>query len=413
MALISKRLKVAIIAPPWLALPVKGYGGIELVLEGLVKALKARGDIEVELFANGARKIPGVVTHSLYKEDKFSHIYEPYFETYPIARAHLEFSYNRIKDIGDFDIIHDHTPHIGPAFWSMASAHSPGLPPILHTFHGPPFKGAESKNFGSVYNTDDIQQIRDFGSFYVSCISDAMAETVPENIKSRLVPAVHNAVNLKDFPYVKDKKNYFVTMARFAPYKGQHIAVRAAAKLKKRLRMAGNVSDITSNRRLLLELANPLSHYRNDEQFVYYSDKILPYVLRYPRITYSGILSGKRKLKFLSEAKALLFPVEWEEPFGMSVIEALACGTPVIAMNRGAMPEIIEHGVNGFLANNQKEFEGYMQRICEIDPEACRASVEQRFSTQAMVQEYVDRYDEVIRRAAAELRAVRRNAKRK
>lgn len=404
----SKRLKVAIIAPPWLALPVKGYGGIELVLEGLVKALKARGDVDVELFANGAKTIRGIVTHSLYKEEQFSHIYEPYFESYAIVRAHLEFSYNRIKEAGDFDIIHDHTPHLGPAFWSMASAHSPGLPPVLHTFHGPPFKGAESKSFGSVYNTDDIQQIKEFGLFYASCISEAMAATAPPNIQPRLLAAVHNAVNITDFPFVEDKKNYFVTMARFAPYKGQHIAVKAAAKLKKHLRMAGNVSDITSNRRLLLELANPLSPYRRDEQFIYYSDKILPYVLRHPRITYSGVISGKRKLKFLSEAKALLFPIEWEEPFGMSVIEALACGTPVIAMNRGAMPEIIEHGVTGFLANDQKEFEEYMLRIDEIDPAACRASVEKRFSTKAMVQEYVDRYNEVIDRTGKGTRPTRK-----
>lgn len=408
MAITSRRLKVAIIAPPWLALPVKGYGGIELVLEGLVKALKARDDVEVELFANGAKTIHGITTRSLYKEEKFSHIYEPYFESYAIVRAHLEFSYNYIKEAGDFDIIHDHTPHLGPAFWSMASSHTPKLPPVLHTFHGPPFKGAESRSFGSVYNTDDIQQIKEFGAFYASCISEAMATTAPENIRQRLIGAVHNGVKLEDFPFVKEKKNYFVTMARFSPYKGQHIAVKAAAKLKKRLRMAGNVADITSSRRLLLELANPLSPYRRDDQFVYYSDKILPHVLRYPRITYSGSLSGKRKLKFLSEAKALLYPIEWEEPFGMAVIEALACGTPVIAMNRGAMPEIIEHGVTGFLANNQKEFEEYMLRIDEIDPAACRASVRDRFSTNAMVQEYVDRYEEVIHRATRDRRTRRK-----
>lgn len=395
----KKRLKVAIIAPPWLALPVKGYGGIELVLEGLVSALKKHGDIEVELFANGERKLKGVVTRSLFKKDQFEHIYEPYFESYTIVRAHLEFAYNYIKKAGDFDIIHDHTPHIGPAFWSMASANNPKLPPILHTFHGPPFVGADAKNFGSVYNTADIEQIEDFGSFYASCISNVMTKTAPKNIQPRLVEAVHNGVDIDSFPYIEHKQNYFITMARFAPYKGQHIAVQAAAKLKKRLRMAGNVGDITSNRRLLFELANPLSHYRNDEQFVYYSDKILPYVLRNPRITYSGSLSGKAKLRFLSEAKALLFPITWEEPFGMSVIEALACGTPVIAMNRGAMPEIIEHGVTGFLANTQEEFEEYMLRIDEINPANCRASIQKDFSTVAMAKNYVKSYKEVIKRA--------------
>lgn len=393
----DKKLKVAVIAPPWLSLPVNGYGGIELVLQGLVEAMLARDDVEVELFASSERTLPNVITHSLFTKDQFEHLYEPYFESYAIVRAHLEYAYNFIKDAGDFDIIHDHTPHLGPTFWSMASNTSSKFPPILHTFHGPPFIPTGHKEYGSVYNTVDIEQIRDFGKFYASCISEAMAKSAPKNIKPRLIKSVHNAVDLKAFPYVKDKKNYFVTMARFAPYKGQHIAVRLAVKLKKRLRMAGNVADITSSRRLLLELANPMSKYRSDAQFTYYSNKILPYVLRYPKITYSGSLSGRRKLKFLSEAKALLFPIEWEEPFGMSVIEALACGTPVIAMNRGAMPEIIEHGVTGFLANTEEEFEEYMKRIDEIDPAQCRASVEKHFSVDSMTNQYVERYKEVIR----------------
>lgn len=394
----EKKLRIAIIAPPWIALPVKGYGGIELVLQGLITAYKSRDNVEIELFANGERKMPGVKTHSLYKKDQFNHIYEPFFESYAIARAHLEFAYNYIKDDGHFDIVHDHVPHIGPAFWSMASKHTDNFPPVLHTFHGPPFVAADTKDIGSVYNTQDIEQIRDFGSLYMSCISEAMALTAPKNIKLRLVRAVHNGIKVSDFTFVPKKKDYFITLARFAPYKGQHIAVELAAKLKKRLRMAGTVADIGSNRKLFLELANPVSRYRNDAQFKYYSDKILPFVLRYPRITYAGSITGKRKMKFLSEAKALLFPITWEEPFGMSVVEALACGTPVIAMNRGAMPEIIQHGVTGFLANTIEEFEEYMLRVDEIDPEACRQSVIDHFSHTAMAEKYIASYLEIIER---------------
>ena len=391
-----KRLRVAMVAPPWLAMPIKGYGGIELVLQGLVASLKKKG-VDVELFANGERTMRGIKTHSLYKTEQFCRIYEPYYESFPIVQAHMLFAYNAIKQDGSFDIIHSNVPHVGPSFWAMATCDKQ-LPPVLSTFHGPPFTASTEHNIGAMYNTADLEQIEQFNGLYTTCISDAMTRTVPKNIASRTLKAVHNAVNPDDFPFVADKKNYFVTLARFAPYKGQHIAVKAAAKLKKRLRMAGVVADIASNRKLLLELANPLSLYRSDEQFRYYSDKILPYVLRYRNITYSGNLSGRRKLKFLSEARALLFPIEWDEPFGMSVIEALACGTPVIAMNRGAMPEIIEHGVTGFLANNEAEFMEFMTRIDEIDPVACRRSVEKRFSADAMADAYIDRYNEVIRR---------------
>ncbi len=390
------KLRAAIVAPPWLPLPVKGYGGIELVIEGLIGGLRKQG-VEVELFANGATKMRGVKTHSLYKSEQFGHIYEPFYESYPIVEAQLIYAYNKILEDGKFDIIHCHVPHVGPSFWSMASQNRK-LPPILGTFHGPPFTMNAEHAIGSTYNTQDLEQIVDFNGYYALCISDAMTATAPPNIMPRMLPAVHNAVDPYDFPFVQDKKPYFITLARFAPYKGQHIAVRGAVKLKKRLRMAGIVADITTSRRLLIELANPLSQYRSDPQFRYYSDKILPSVLRHRNITYSGNLSGKAKLKFLSEAKALLFPIEWDEPFGMSVIEALACGTPVIAMNRGAMPEIIIHGVTGFLANNEEEFIEYMQRIDEISPKACRRSVRERFSSDAMAKDYIARYKEVIKR---------------
>jgi glycosyltransferase involved in cell wall biosynthesis len=204
---------------------------------------------------------------------------------------------------------------------------------------------------------------------------------------------------MSHFHFSPNKKNYFITLARFSHDKGQHIAVKLAVKTKSRLRMAGTVAGIESNRKLLLELANPMSHYRSFEEFSYYSDKILPYVLRYPKITYSGNLKGGKKQKFISEAKALLFPIDWEEPFGMAVIEALACGTPVIAMNHGAMPEIIEHGVNGFLANDEQEFEEYMRRIDEIDPAECRRTVAEKFSSSAMATAYIERYHEVIERS--------------
>lgn len=391
----SRRLKVAIIAPPWLAIPVKGYGGIELVIQGLVNGLRKQ-DVEVHLFANGARKISGVKTYSLFDEEQFGHIYEPYFESAAIVNAHLLMARNEIVRQGDFDIIHDHTPHLGPVFWALATQDH-RVPPVLHTFHGPPFKQTDTPDIGSVYNSVDLEQLKDLGRVYVNCISDAMAKTVPSTLTSHLLKSVHNALSVDDFPVVVEKQAYFVTLARFAPYKGQHIAIKTAIKLKKRLRMAGTVADMTSNRKLLFELANPLSQYRNDPQFRYYSDKILPYVLRYPKITYSGNLSGAHKMKFLSEASALLFPVQWEEPFGMAVIEALACGTPVVAMRRGAMSEIITHGVNGFLADSEKEFIEYASRVDEIDPLSCRASAEAHFSAGAMARKYYERYKEVIR----------------
>lgn len=392
-----KKLRVAVIAPPWLALPVKGYGGIEVVLQALVKSLP-KMNVEVVLFANGSRKMRGIETRSLFRDDLYQRIHEPYYETASVVQAHLLWSMNEIIKDGKFDLIHDHNTHIGPMFWALATKMNK-VPPVLHTFHGPSFTKTESDDPGAYYHTFDLEQLKDLGRMYMVCISRAMGKESPQAIRKHLLDPVHNSVNITEFPFKAEKKNYYITLARFTPYKGHHIAVKLARKFRKRLRMSGVVAGIGTNRKLLFELSNPLSKHRNNIEFRYYSDEILPSVLKYPFITYAGNLGGAKKKKFISEAKALLFPIEWEEPFGMAVIEALACGTPVVAMNRGAMPEIIQHGVNGFLANSVEEFGEYMLRVDEIDPKACRKSVIEMFTADKMAANYRERYDYIMQRS--------------
>jgi len=327
-----KNLRVAMIAPPWLALPVRGYGGIEMVMQGLIPSLRKKG-VEIVIYGNGARKMRGIPTKYLYNTEQYEHIHKPVFECIP-----------------------DNRPH-----WVELAAR--------------------------------------MGKMFIVGISDALMEPAPQELKPYILPTVHNAVDVSHFPLRKEKKKYFFTFARFTPDKAQHVAAKICAKNGYRLRMGGTVAGIESSRKLLLELANPMSKFRSTADFRYYSDEILPYVLRYPKITYSGNLKGNKKMKFMSEGKALLFPIDWEEPFGMAVIEALACGTPVVAMRRGAMPEIIEHGVNGFLADTEEEFAEYMKRVDEIDPEACRKSVETKFAADTMAEKYMERYYEAIARS--------------
>ena len=393
-----KRLRIAIIAPPWLALPIKGYGGIELVLEGLIDGLQ-KLDVDFEIFANSERTIKGIKTHSLYTEEQFKHIHRPAYDVLPVMGAHVQYALNEIKKDGGFDVIHDHNGYLGPQLLAWATADK-DIPPVVHTNHGPPFTGDSMLKHGIPDNIPYWEQLaQNMGRAYIVGISDALMRPAPKALKKHILPTVYNAIDVNHFPFVAEKQNYFITLARFTNDKGQHVAAKLAARTRSRLRMAGTVAGIETNRKLLLELANPMSHYRNMEEFRYYSDKVLSYTIRYPKITYSGNMSGKKKMKFISHAKALLFPIDWEEPFGMAVIEALACGTPVIAMNRGAMPEIIEHGVNGFLANDEHEFEEYMRRINEINPEDCRRSVAEKFSSDTMAKAYVARYREAIKRS--------------
>jgi glycosyltransferase involved in cell wall biosynthesis len=396
----KKPLRVAMIAPPWLQIPAVGYGGVEAVLDGLIKGLVKRG-IKVEVFGVGTRKSKGVKLHRVTKDEQFSHILKPMYDfSLPIPMAHVLGALNLIEKDGKFDIIHDNNYFIGPGILSWATR-TKLLPPAIHTVHGPPISNETTIENGMPDNRPFWKTLGGDHNCYFVPISDAMRRAMPRELNGKRLDTVHNAIDVERFPFVdrKDKKNYFITLGRLSEEKGQHIAVELCAKSGDRLRMAGTVATIDSTRKLLLELSNPLSKYRNDRDFRYYSDKILPLAINNPKITYSGSVSGKKKMHFISEAKALLFPIQWEEPFGMAVIEALACGTPVVAMKRGAMPEIIEHGVNGFLANSEEEFAEYMQRVDEISPHACRLSVENNFSIDLMVSSYIARYEEVISRA--------------
>ncbi|HSX16107.1 MAG TPA: glycosyltransferase family 4 protein [Candidatus Saccharimonadales bacterium] len=395
-----KRLRIAIIAPPWLKLPVEGYGGLEAVLDSLVREL-VKLDVDVEIFGVGRRKFHGVKVHPVTKTEQFEHILKPMYDfSLPIPTAHMLNALKLIQEDGTFDVIHDHNYFIGPAILSYAAG-SGKIPPAVHTLHGPPLTTDRMVEDGVPDNRIFWRSMAGKHQCFIVPISDAMRDTMPAELAGNLLDTVHNALEITDFPYInkEGKKNYFITLARFCEEKGQHVAARICARNNYRLRMAGTVAAISSTRKLLLELANPVSRYRNDRDFRYYSEQVLPYVLRNPRVTYAGNINGRRKMKFISEAKALLFPIAWEEPFGMSVIEALACGTPVVAMNHGAMPELIEHGVTGFLADTEEEFAEYMKRVDEIDPAACRKSVEAKFSGRLMAERYVERYYTAIKRA--------------
>ena len=392
----KRNLRVAMIAPPWLPIPPDGYGGVENVLNALVPALQKLG-AEVELFTIGDTKLRGVKKHWLYKTGQYEHINKPYYDTLPIYVAHMLAALDIIRQDGKFDIIHDHNNSIGPVLFAQ---NEPDLPPAVHTIHNPPFTTPYHLEAGVPDNRPMwLQLAKAAKKLNFITISQAMERDAPKELLPLLLSPVHNAVNVEQFPFVTKKKDYFITLARFHPEKGQHIAVRACKKLGYKLKMAGSVGDITTKRKLLLELGNPLSPYRGLVGFRYYSDQIFPYLLENHFLEHVGEVAGKQKLEFISRARALLFPIQWEEPFGMAPIEALACGTPVVAMNRGALPEIIQHGVNGFLAHNEKEFEYYMQKVDEIDPAACRQSIVDNFSADLMASRYMAHYHTAIARA--------------
>lgn len=388
----TKKLRIALTAPPWLKIPPQGYGGIEYVVYNLAVELQKLGH-EVELFSTGDTSVPVHKNHWFYKDGQYVHIHNLIYEAVTLPITQVLFSLRTIRDSG-FDIIHDHNGFLGPAIMSDLDPNH--YPPVLHTLHGP-FSNDEMVKNGMPDNRPMYMQFQSTGRLFFNGISNTQMAMAPKELRPLLMGAVYNSVDLAEYPFVDsdEREDYYITLARFTRDKGQALAAKLAEELGVKLRMAGTVAGIANPRELLVELANANSQHHSKEQFVYFRDKILPLLI--PRqIEYVGNVSGERKMRFISHAKALLFPIDWEEPFGLSVIEANACGTPVVAFNRGAMPELIVHGVNGFLVKTEREFKKYMQRVDEINPADCRRIVQERFSAKVMAQNYLQRYQDIL-----------------
>jgi glycosyltransferase involved in cell wall biosynthesis len=241
-----------------------------------------------------------------------------------------------------------------------------------------------------------FDQYRHIEGMYFNGVSKAQIKGAPAAIKKHMRGVVYNGVDLRDHLYSAKKDNYFVNIGSLTPEKGVDVAVKVCFELGLNLKLAGTIGGgIASPQQLKKELRRRVQRDREDPYIRYFRQKVLSY-LKPKQIEYLGSVSGMQKKKLYSRAKAFLNPIDRDEPFGMSVVDALASGTPVVTYRRGAMPEIIQHGLNGFIADNYKEFKGYVQRVGEIDPADCRASVRHKFSSAVMAKNYIDLYRRLI-----------------
>jgi glycosyltransferase involved in cell wall biosynthesis len=386
----SERLKIAIIAPPWLKLFPGCFYGIELVVQNLASRLTEQGH-HVELFSVAGSKTKVTKLHWYHKEEQYKHIHRPYYESASILIAHIQYALNIIRSQGDFDIVHDHNSYLGAAI--LANARD--IPPVLHTFHEP-FTDDRMLTRGIPDNRLMFDQYRRLEGMYFNGVSKAQIKNAPPAIKKHMRGVVYNGVDLNDHIYSAKKDNYYVNIGSLTPEKGVDVAVKICYELGLNLKLAGTIGGgIVSPEQLKKELRKRALKEREDPYFRYFRQRILSY-LKPNQIEYLGTVSGNKKKKLYAGAKAFLNPIDRDEPFGLSVVDALASGTPVVTYRRGAMPEIIQHGVNGFIADNYREVKQYVKRIPEIDPADCRKSVEKRFSSQVMADNYVDLYKQIL-----------------
>jgi glycosyltransferase involved in cell wall biosynthesis len=375
-------LTVLVNAGPWLPVPPSSYGGVENMLSYLIPELRRLGHRVVLSTVRDSRISVDKYNYS-FEEGQLRHIGAPYSDAIGIAHAHMQDVVHTIRTTPDIDVVHDVLEVVGP---SMLATLGPDAPPVLHTLQ---WDLAGHSRFYRRFNGGN--------RVFFNGISGPQMQRAPDNVRQQSLGVVHNGIDVGDFDFCEDKADYFITLARFAYDKGQDIAARICSELGHRLQMAGTVGGIESPDHLFKELEDPSSPIHGYKDVAYYMGAVR--VHESDKITWLGGVGGDQKRRLIARARAMLMPIRWEEPFGMAVIEALASGTPVVAMRRGAMPVLIEHGVNGFLADGEREFAQYLDRVGAIDPLECRRSVERNFSATTMAQGYGALYEEAIDRA--------------
>lgn len=299
----------------------------------MTEGLVSRG-YDVTLFATGDSETSGklhAVCPQGYEEDRS--IIPKVWEVLHISEL--------FDHAADFDIIHNHFDFLPLTYSGLTDT------PVITTIHGfssPGILPVYKKYNGSV--------------FYVS-ISEG--DRVPE---LDYIKTIHHGIDINEFDFQPEPDDYLIFFGRIHPDKGAKEAIEIARACNKPLIMAGIIQDED-----------------------YYQQHVHPY-LDNSRVNYVGSVGPIQRNTLLGKASALLHPIYFDEPFGLSFIEAMACGTPVIAFNRGSMPELIEHGKNGFLVSGPQEAIEYVDRITTIHRTDCRQTVEDRFTTARMVEQY-------------------------
>jgi glycosyltransferase involved in cell wall biosynthesis len=340
-------LKVAVISPVWFPVPPTGYGGIEWIVSLLADGLVEAGH-DVTLFASGDSRTKA----------KLAYVYEEAPSQW-IGRSHWELNHalHCYANADEFDVISDHTGTLGVALSGLVDA------PVVHTVHGPLVGDP-----GEIYE----RLARLVPNLHLISLALSQRRPKPELPWLANCP---NALDLSVYPCKPHTGDYLLFLGRMSPDKGCHRAIAVAMERELPLKIAGKMQE--------------------PKERAYFEEFVEPH-LGIHGIDYLGEVSHGRKVELLQDARVTLFPIDWEEPFGLVMIESMACGTPVIATNHGAVPEVIEHGRSGIIVSHYREMGDALEQADALDPLECRRYVEERFSQERMVDDYVQAYRDAI-----------------
>lgn len=280
------------------------------------------------------------------------------------------------------DVLHDHT-----GWLVISEAYRRGKDllksPILITLHGP---------IDTHYNRECAEIWRGYDGVYICALSHSQ-----KNLYSPLIRVsglVYNGIDVSEFPFEsrEGKKNYLFNLGRIDPSKGQDIAIKIARRSQFKLFLAGPIYEATYFRKILpmIDLVTDISAYPGDKE--YFEQVMQPLLANAAQIIYIGELDEEQKKWWYRYCWGFLMPILWDEPFGLTMIEAMACGTPVIGFNRGSVPEVVQHGKTGFVVHTEEEMADAVKHLDSLDPEACRSRVVHHFDSSKMAKSYLELY---------------------
>ena len=350
-------MRIAQIAPLFEAVPPKLYGGTERVVSALTEELVAMGH-DVTLFASGdsvtAATLDAVWPRALRLDPSVKDWIAAYMRMMELVRRRAH----------EFDVLHFHTDYFPASLFSRQDT------PFLTTLHG----RLDLPEFGAVYNL--------FPDVPMVSISDHQRLPLPD---LGWVATVLHGIPERLLTPQPGRPEYLAFLGRISPEKGIEAAIRIAGRVGIKLKVAAKVDSADRG---------------------YFERSVEPLLAANPNVEFIGEINDAQKPAFLSAAHALLFPIDWPEPFGLVMIESMACGCPVIAMRRGSVPEVMDHGVTGFIIDNEDEAVEALARLPELDRGAVRRRFEQRWTAQRMAQDYVEVYERLAIAARPLLRAV-------
>jgi glycosyltransferase involved in cell wall biosynthesis len=348
--------RIAQVAPPLERVPPVAYGGTERVVSTLTEELVRRGH-SVTLFASGdsitsAHLVP-VVEHALWRNGNADADFLPYWA---ITLGKLA------SVLSEFDVVHNHLDFLAYPLSRLTPC------PVLTTLHG----RLDLPGLDAVY--------REFAEVPLVSISNAQRRPIPH---ANWLATVYHGIDLEQFTPRMRKGDYLAYLGRVSPEKGLDTAIRVARRAGLPLKVG----------------ARPPLPYTGDpgarRDWAYFEHEVQP-LLGEAGIEIVGELDQQGRDELLGGAAALLFPITWPEPFGLVMPEALACGTPVLALRAGSVPEVIEHGVTGFVCSDEDALVDAVCQLSEIDRRRCRLEAERRFSPAAMTDGYEQVYDRLM-----------------